>query len=108
MTTAEHTPRIQKLVLDAAPLLTQAKISGLAENYYISPSVLAEIRDVRAREYLEHLHTTNQIRLEVREPGAEAMQKSKSFYMLTPKLLILPSRPVIMQCCLLQICMYLR
>ncbi|WFD43026.1 20S-pre-rRNA D-site endonuclease nob1 [Malassezia psittaci] len=91
MSAAEHTPRIQKLVLDAAPLLTQAKISGLAENYYISPSVLAEIRDVRAREYLEHLHTTNQIRLEVREPGAEAMQKVIDFAKQTGDYAVLSS-----------------
>ncbi|WFC98932.1 20S-pre-rRNA D-site endonuclease nob1 [Malassezia yamatoensis] len=91
MTTAEHTPRIQKLILDAAPLLTQAKISGLADNYYISPSVLAEIRDVRAREYLEHLHTTNQIQLEVREPGAEAMQKIIDFAKQTGDYAVLSS-----------------
>ena len=78
MADAPRAPRIQKLVLDAAPLLTQAKIAGLAEKYFIPPTVLAELRDVRAREYLEHLHTTGQIDLEVREPGAEAMRKSTS------------------------------
>ena len=76
MAEAERAPRIQALVLDAAPLLTQAKIQGLAKKYYIPPSVLAELRDVRAREFLERLHTTGQIDLEVREPGAEAMRKS--------------------------------
>ena len=30
---------IQSLVLDAAPLLTQARIAGLADKYYIPPSV---------------------------------------------------------------------
>lgn len=70
---------IEKLVLDAAPLLTQARIAGLAEKYYIPPSVLAELRDVRAREYLESLHSTGQIQLEVREPSAEAMRKVIDF-----------------------------
>ncbi|WFC94944.1 20S-pre-rRNA D-site endonuclease nob1 [Malassezia brasiliensis] len=79
MADAPRAPRIQKLVLDAAPLLTQAKIAGLAEKYFIPPTVLAELRDVRAREYLEHLHTTGQIDLEVREPGAEAMRKMIDF-----------------------------
>lgn len=76
MAEAGRAPRIRALILDAAPLLTQSKIAGLAEKYYIAPSVLAELRDVRAREFLEHLHTTGQIDLEVREPGAEAMRKS--------------------------------
>lgn len=68
---------IQALILDAAPLLTQARIEGLADKYYIPASVLAELRDVRAREYLEKLHTTGQISLEVREPSAEAMRKGR-------------------------------
>ena len=63
-------------VLDAAPLLVQARITGLADKYYIPPSVVAELRDARARDYLHTLHTTGQIDLEVREPGAQAMKKS--------------------------------
>lgn len=67
---------IGALVLDAAPLLVQARISGLADKYYIPPSVVAELRDARAREYLHTLHTTGQIELEVREPSAEALMTS--------------------------------
>lgn len=66
---------IQSLVLDAAPLLTQARIAGLADKYFIPPSVLAELRDVRAREYLETLHATGQVDLHVREPSAAALAR---------------------------------
>lgn len=69
---------IQSLVLDAAPLLTQARIAGLAEKYFIPQSVLAELRDVRAREYLENLHATGQVDLHVREPSAAALAKGTS------------------------------
>lgn len=75
MAAAGDTRRIESLVLDAAPLLTQARIVGLADKYFIPPSVLAELRDVRAREYLEGLHATGQIDLQVREPGAAAIAK---------------------------------
>ncbi|PKI83638.1 Nob1p [Malassezia vespertilionis] len=72
-------PHIKALVLDAAPLLTQARIAGLANKYYIPPSVLAELRDVRARDYLQHLQATGQIELEVRAPGAEALRCAIDF-----------------------------
>ncbi|WFD22345.1 20S-pre-rRNA D-site endonuclease nob1 [Malassezia equina] len=70
---------IQSLVLDAAPLLTQARIAGLADKYFIPPSVLAELRDVRAREYLETLHATGQVDLHVREPSAAALAQVVAF-----------------------------
>ena len=73
---AKNPRKIQSLVLDAAPLLVQARITGLADKYYIPPSVVAELRDARARDYLHTLHTTGQIDLEVREPGAQAKKKS--------------------------------
>lgn len=76
---AASNPRVQSLVLDAAPLVTQAPLVGLAEQFYIPVSVLAELRDARAREYLENLQMTGQIQLEVREPGAEAMQRVIAF-----------------------------
>ena len=41
---------IESLVLDAAPLLVQARIAGLADKYYIPASVVAELRDARARD----------------------------------------------------------
>lgn len=69
---------VEALVLDAAPLLTQAPIAGIAQRYYIPPTVFAELRDARAREYVERLRSTGQIDLEVREPGAEAMHKGAS------------------------------
>ena len=70
---------IESLVLDAAPLLVQARIAGLADKYYIPASVVAELRDARARDYLHTLHTTGQIDLEVREPGAEALKMVMEF-----------------------------
>lgn len=70
---------IESLVLDAAPLLVQARIAGLADKYYIPASVVAELRDARARDYLHTLHTTGQIDLEVREPDAEALKMVMEF-----------------------------
>lgn len=74
---------VEALVLDAAPLLTQADIPRVAHKCYIPPTVLAELRDVRAREFLERLRMTGQIDLEVREPGAEAMRSVVHFSKLT-------------------------
>ena len=56
---AKNPRKIQSLVLDAAPLLVQARIAGLADKYYIPPSVVAELRDARARDYLHTLHTVS-------------------------------------------------
>ena len=74
---------VEALVLDAAPLLTQADIPRVAHKCFIPPTVLAELRDVRAREFLERLRMTGQIDLEVREPGAEAMHRVVHFSKLT-------------------------
>ena len=41
--------------------------------------MVAELRDARARDYLHTLHTTGQIDLEVREPGAEALKMVMEF-----------------------------
>lgn len=46
---------IKRLVLDAAPLLTQAPIRDLAEEFYTTPQVIAELRDEKSRKYLEML-----------------------------------------------------
>lgn len=77
MASGESARQIGALVLDAAPLVTQARITGLADKYYIPPSVVAELRDARAREFLETLQTTGQIELEVREPPVDAMLKGR-------------------------------
>lgn len=94
---------IQSLVLDAAPLLTQARIAGLADKYYIPPSVLAELRDVRAREYLENLHATGQVDLHVREPSAAALAKGTWEWLMQS--LPLRSRRATMRCFRLPTCM---
>lgn len=46
---------IKRLVLDAAPFLTQAPIRDLAEEFYTTPQVIAELRDEKSRKYLEML-----------------------------------------------------
>ena len=95
------------LVLDAAPLLAQARIAGLADKYYIPASVLAELRDARARAYLEQLQTTGQIQLEVREPGAAAMQKGTWQAQLIQSFNF-QSRPATTPCSQFPTCMCLR
>ncbi|KAK0532666.1 20S-pre-rRNA D-site endonuclease nob1 [Tilletia horrida] len=72
-------PRIDTLILDAAPLLTQQPLRGLASKFYMPPSVLAELKDKRAREHLEFLRSSGQIEFEVREPGALALSKVIAF-----------------------------
>jgi hypothetical protein len=105
---ANDRPRtIGALVLDAAPLLTQARIAGLADKYYIPASVLAELRDARARAYLEQLQTTGQIQLEVREPGAAAMQKGTWQAQLIQSFNF-QSRPATTPCSQFPTCMCLR
>ncbi|KAL9933186.1 hypothetical protein V8E36_007904 [Tilletia maclaganii] len=81
--TAANSPNIDSLVLDAAPLLTQQSLRGLAKKFYLPPLVLAELKDKRAREHLEFLRTSGQIELEVREPGPLALSKVIAFAKLT-------------------------
>lgn len=66
-------PRIDQLVLDAGPLVTQQRLTGLAKKYYIPPQVVAELRDKQARDHFEWLRSdAGGCDIEVREAGAEA------------------------------------
>ncbi|CAD6888367.1 unnamed protein product [Tilletia controversa] len=76
---ASTQPKIDALVLDAAPLLTQQPLRGLAAKFYLPPLVLAELKDKRARDHLEFMRGSGQIDLEVREPGALALSKVIAF-----------------------------
>ncbi|PWN90129.1 hypothetical protein FA10DRAFT_231068 [Acaromyces ingoldii] len=62
---------IDALVLDAGPLVTRTSLGGLAKKFYVPASVVAELRDVRAREHFEWLQRT--LDVEVRDAGPEAL-----------------------------------
>lgn len=84
-------PRIEQLVLDAAPLLAQLPLRGMAKKYYIPPSVLSELKDKKAREHLEFLKIAG-LDLEVREAGPEALARVIAFAKQTGDYAVL-SRP---------------
>jgi RNA-binding protein NOB1 len=70
---------IKYLILDASPLLTQAPIQALhAQNIYIPPQVVAELKDPKARQHLEWLKMQGQ-KISVMEGGPEALLKGVSF-----------------------------
>lgn len=67
-------PRIESLVLDAGPLVTQSPLRGLAKKYYIPPSVVEEMKDKRARDHLAWLQSEAAgCEIEIIQPGPEAM-----------------------------------
>lgn len=108
-------PRIDELVLDAGPLVTQQPLAGLAKKIYIPPAVVAELRDKRARDHLEWLQQTARAststsissggsgdggapgadqgyEVEIREPGPEATVAVMNFAKKTGDYAVL-SRP---------------
>ncbi|KAJ8515334.1 hypothetical protein ONZ45_g7221 [Pleurotus djamor] len=68
-------PRCKSLVLDAGPLLSLSPLRGLAETYYTTPQVLAELKDNRAREHFERLGLNAGVKIEVREPDAASLSQ---------------------------------
>ncbi|CDZ98705.1 Predicted RNA-binding protein Nob1p involved in 26S proteasome assembly [Phaffia rhodozyma] len=72
-------PPIKNLILDAAPLLTQFPLRGLASKYIIAPQVLAEIRDKRAREHFERLGLLEGVEIEVRDVDLVSLAKVTAF-----------------------------
>jgi len=48
---------IDALVRDAAPLLSLTPLNGLAKTYVTTPQVVAELRDLCAREHFQNLGT---------------------------------------------------
>ncbi|KAJ9106111.1 hypothetical protein QFC21_001253 [Naganishia friedmannii] len=66
---------IKTLILDAGPLLSLTPLRNLATRYLTTPAVLAELRDVNAREHWERLKLLPDVDVEVREPDALSMTK---------------------------------
>ncbi|GHJ88225.1 hypothetical protein NliqN6_4627 [Naganishia liquefaciens] len=66
---------VKTLVLDAGPLLSLTPLRNVATKYLTTPAVLAELRDVNAREHWERLKLLQDIDVEVREPDAVSMSK---------------------------------
>lgn len=90
-TSSNPEPRIDELVLDAGPLLAQLPLRGLAKKYYIAPSVMAELKDKRAREHLEFLKISG-LDFEIREAGPDALAAVIAFAKQTGDYAVL-SRP---------------
>lgn len=72
--TQQQEPGIDQLILDAGPLLAQLPLRNMAKKFYVSPTVMAELKDKKARDYLKFL-TIAGMDLEVREAGPEALAK---------------------------------
>ncbi|XP_006456832.1 hypothetical protein AGABI2DRAFT_188646 [Agaricus bisporus var. bisporus H97] len=66
-------PKCKNLVLDAGPLLSLSPLRGLAETYYTTPQVLAELRDSRAREHFEKLGLLSGVKVAVKSPDATSI-----------------------------------
>lgn len=66
-------PKIETLVLDAAPLLSLSPLRGLARTYVTIPQVIAELRDQRARQHFEQLGLIEGVNVQVRNPDAAAI-----------------------------------
>lgn len=66
---------VKTLILDAGPLLSLTPLRNLATKYLTTPAVLAELRDVSAREHWERLKLLQDIDVEVRDPDAVSMSK---------------------------------
>eukprot|EP01138_Halocafeteria_seosinensis_P011784 gb/GECG01012042.1/.p1 GENE.gb/GECG01012042.1/~~gb/GECG01012042.1/.p1 ORF type:complete len:450 (+),score=67.45 gb/GECG01012042.1/:1-1350(+) len=62
--------RIETLVIDSGALIAGNNLANKATRYVTVPDVLSEIRDKKARDYLESLP----FELEVRDPSEESMQ----------------------------------
>ncbi|KAF9443329.1 hypothetical protein P691DRAFT_679785 [Macrolepiota fuliginosa MF-IS2] len=61
-------PKCKNLVLDAGPLLSLSPLRGLAETYYTTPQVLAELKDSRAREHFEKLGLLSGVQVAMKSP----------------------------------------
>ncbi|KAK6204732.1 Nin one binding Zn-ribbon like-domain-containing protein [Scheffersomyces amazonensis] len=81
VTESKNGPTIRTLVLDAAPLITQAAsaLQQFAQNFYTTPGVYAELKDEHARQQLVFWAD----KLQVRHPKPEYIQKVSSFAKLT-------------------------
>lgn len=70
-------PMYRALVVDSGPIIknTQMKLFGKAEKYYTTPSVMAEIRDSKARSNLQQWP----MELIVKECSPESLQRIATF-----------------------------
>jgi len=66
-------PKCKSLVLDAGPLLSLSPLRGLASTYYTTPQVLAELKDVRARDHFEKLGLLSGVNVVVKSPDAASL-----------------------------------
>lgn len=78
-------PKCKNLVLDAGPLLSLSPLRGLAETYYTTPQVLAELKDSRAREHFEKLGLLSGVKVAVKSPDPVSLSagawRSRSCYL---------------------------
>lgn len=88
----DSTPKIDTLVLDAAPLLSLAPLRGLAKNYVTIPQVVAELRDQRARAHFEQLGLIEGVNIKVLNP--DALSVAKGVRLLPFRILLLNSQTV--------------
>lgn len=65
--------RCKTLVLDAGPLLSLSPLRGLAETYVTVPQVLAELKDVRARQHFEQLGLISGVNIRIQSPDASSL-----------------------------------
>ncbi|CAE6524653.1 unnamed protein product [Rhizoctonia solani] len=79
MARTTSTPNVGTLVLDAGPLLSLTPLRGLASRYVTVPQVIAELKDPRAREYLERLELSSGVKLEVLDPDVASLAKVTTF-----------------------------
>lgn len=68
-------PPIDKLVLDAGPLLSMVPLRDLAQKYYTVPDVVAELKDKRAREYFDQLSLMSGVHVETRNADPISLAK---------------------------------
>lgn len=73
--TSKAVTPVKTLILDAGPLLSLTPLRNLATKYLTTPAVLAELRDVNARDHWERLKLLQDIDVEVRDPDAVSMSK---------------------------------
>lgn len=67
----------KNLVLDAGPLLSFSPLRNLAQNYFIAPQVISELKDPRAKQHFESLALSAGVRIQVRDPSPSSIAHSQ-------------------------------
>ena len=91
---ANQSPHVRSLVLDATPLITQSytHYQNYAESFYTTPTVFHEIKDAQARKNLaiwEDLGT-----LKLRHPSASSIKRVSDFAKLTGDFFVLSANDI--------------